>query len=303
MPSLSHEFLIDAFRARPELAPELMSRLGVTPPPYTKVSVADSNLTQVAPTTFQADLVLRLDQDGKVVASFVVEVQLQVDREKELTWPVYWATERASSGAPTWVLVVAFHENVAKWAREPISGGGGVLQPVVLGSRDVPRVETREEALRSVELALLSLLVHWKEEGAERLMNATMRAIESLADLDEGRAALYYAYMNFEMGPTNFTKLLERAMETEGFNFADTALAKRWLGQGEARGEARGRAEGEARGKAEALLRQMNRRFGPLSPETTERIRAASIEQLDRGMDAILDAENLEEVLDAVGSH
>ena len=298
MPKLSHEFLIEAFRTRPELVPELTSRQGVATPPYTKITVADSNLSQVAPTAFQADLVLRLENDGKVVASLVVEVQLQVDHDKELTWPAYGATERASSGAPTWVVVLAPYENVAKWAREPIDCGGWVFQAVVVGSSDIPRVETLEEALRSVELAVLSLLAHWKEEGAERLMGATLGAIDHLGDLDETRSALYYEYVALQIGPDQFDKLLERAMDTEGFQFAESALAKRWLSQG----SAKGRVEGRVEGRAEALLRQMNKRFGPLSPETTEQILAASIEQLDRGTDAILEAESLAEVLDAVGA-
>jgi len=69
--------------------------------------------------------------------------------------------------------------------------------------------------------------------------------------------------------------------------------------EGMAVGKEEGRAEGEAKGKAVTLLRQITKRFGPLAEETTARIFAASIEQLERGADAILDAQSLDDVLDA----
>ena len=60
-------------------------------------------------------------------------------------------------------------------------------------------------------------------------------------------------------------------------------------------------AKREARGEATLLVRLLNKRFGPITDETTARLLAAPIEQLERGTDAILDAQKLEEVLDAVG--
>lgn len=46
MPSLTHEALIQLFRDRPELAPELMrDALGVTLPAYTEVRTDSAELT------------------------------------------------------------------------------------------------------------------------------------------------------------------------------------------------------------------------------------------------------------------
>ena len=88
----------------------------------------------------------------------------------------------------------------------------------------------------------------------------------------------------------------------EGLQLSESAWAKWWIQQGEAKDKARGKTEGKAEGKAETLLRLMTKRFGPLAEETTARILAAAVEQLERGTDAILEAQSLDEVLDAIGA-
>lgn len=44
------------------------------------------------------------------------------------------------------------------------------------------------------------------------------------------------------------------------------------------------------------LQRQLQRRFGPLGPDTLARLTNASVEQLERWADNILDAKTLEDV-------
>jgi predicted transposase YdaD len=66
--------------------------------------------------------------------------------------------------------------------------------------------------------------------------------------------------------------------------------------EGKVAGKAEGRAEGIAEGKAEMLLLQLTRRFGPPSSEATRRVRAASVEELDRWADTIIDAPSLDAV-------
>jgi hypothetical protein len=65
-----------------------------------------------------------------------------------------------------------------------------------------------------------------------------------------------------------------------------------------AEGQAEGRAEGRAEGQAELLLKLLSLRFGALSPEVEERVRAARVEQLDVWAERVLSAANLQEVLD-----
>ena len=81
--------------------------------------------------------------------------------------------------------------------------------------------------------------------------------------------------------------------ENGGVPLSDTPLATMLMELGEARGE--------AKGCARILLRQMTVRFGPPSEQAESRIRSATIEQLERGTDAILTAQRIEDVLEAVG--
>lgn len=64
-----------------------------------------------------------------------------------------------------------------------------------------------------------------------------------------------------------------------------------------------GRAEGKAEGKVEMLLGLLRRKFGSLSPEIDERVRAASSDQLDEWSECLLGARELADVFDATTTH
>jgi len=59
-----------------------------------------------------------------------------------------------------------------------------------------------------------------------------------------------------------------------------------------------GKIEGKIEGEATLLERQITRRFGPPDAATHERIHTATIEQIERWGDRILDAPTLEAVFD-----
>ena len=57
-----------------------------------------------------------------------------------------------------------------------------------------------------------------------------------------------------------------------------------------------GRMEGTIEGRAAVLERQLRKRFGAIAPMYLERIRSASIEQLDLWAERILDAKSIQEI-------
>ncbi|MEO5376098.1 MAG: Rpn family recombination-promoting nuclease/putative transposase [Alphaproteobacteria bacterium] len=61
--------------------------------------------------------------------------------------------------------------------------------------------------------------------------------------------------------------------------------------------------DAEQRGKAEIVLRQLRRKFGPVSPEIEARLRAASSDQLDEWSERLLDARELSDVFDEPTTH
>ena len=80
-------------------------------------------------------------------------------------------------------------------------------------------------------------------------------------------------------------------------------VAEAWIEQGRAegieKGLADGRAEGRAEGQAGLLLRQLELRFGAVPEAARERIRGASVSELEVWAEAVLGAASLDEVLAA----
>jgi predicted transposase YdaD len=64
-----------------------------------------------------------------------------------------------------------------------------------------------------------------------------------------------------------------------------TRFAQDWIEEVRLEGEARGRQEGEA----VVILRLLNRRCGPLSEATTDKIKALPLDQLEALIEALLD--------------
>src|ERR1700729_1199507 len=61
MPSMAHEVLVDLFKNRPALGPELLSEvLGVALPSYDEARLASIDLTQIRPAEYRADVVVLL---------------------------------------------------------------------------------------------------------------------------------------------------------------------------------------------------------------------------------------------------
>lgn len=62
------------------------------------------------------------------------------------------------------------------------------------------------------------------------------------------------------------------------------------------KGRAEGHAEGHVEGRVATILRQLEKRFGPLPAGTDARVRGGSEAELTRWTDRILDARTLADV-------
>src|ERR1700691_3889412 len=140
MPSMAHEVLVDLFKNRPELGPELLTEaLGVALPSYNEARLVSIDLTQIRPAEYRADVVVLLLDAGAPISVVIVEVQLAVDDDTRFTWPEYTMGARAKYRCPAGLLV---------------------LPPPVLGRRAVPVITDPVEAVRRPELAVLSAMAH-----------------------------------------------------------------------------------------------------------------------------------------------
>ena len=152
VPSPLHEALVELFRARPQLAAELVQAAGGPPLPAfhqartTEAAFGDLNIAD-----YRADVVTLLeDPDGQPLFAITIEVQLGNDPRKPYTWPLYLATLRARRECPVLLIVVAPDPEVATWAVEPVElGPGFTFRPLVFGPQLIPWITSPEEARAS----------------------------------------------------------------------------------------------------------------------------------------------------------
>ena len=288
-PSVTHEALVQLFRDRPELAPELLrDALGISLPSFSEVRTEFSDFTQIVPTEYRADLVILLI-DGKPVLGIIVEVQLATDSDKLTSWPIYVVALRARLGCPACVLVVTPNEKVAAWASQPIElGPGGRLTPLVLGPSAIPAVGDIHSARREPELAVLSAMAHGHDPDADRAAHIALAALGACLDLDTERAAFYADVVRIALGDAA-RAALEALMQSPQRREFQSEFARKYVSLG--------RAEGRTEGQVELLIKLLTLRFGALPEAAVTRVRAASIDELERFAERVLTAETLDDVL------
>lgn len=282
------------------LALTLLRSLRVEVPAHQGIELVSSELNDVIPTEYRADLVLVLRREGRAVFAIVLEVQLAVDADKTFTWPVYLATLRARHRCPACLLVFASTRRVARWASRVIElGPGGTCQPSVIGPEGVPQVQTLEEALREPELAVLSAVAHAR---SPRARHTAVLALAAACSLTADETKLYSDWILSALGPA-----ARRAMEEMmALNFEPRSeLVREWLATGKAEGLAAGKAEGLAAGKAEgladglaeAVLAVLDARLVACGAEQREKIRACRDEAtLRRWLRGAVSVTQLEEL-------
>ena len=126
------------------------------------------------------------------------------------------------------------------------------------------------------------------------------------APMGQGKQGAVESYL-IKIENMNIEKLRDIVQRTIGTGDELMNLAERLGKEGEARGEARGEVRGEARGKAEGrtehavetALRLLTRRFGEPTEAVALRVRGASLVDLDRWTERVLDARTLDDVFAA----
>ena len=291
MPSPLHEALVTLFRDHPALAPELLAHiLRAEVPEYTEVQIDSADLTEIRPTEYRADAVVRLRRDDSVFG-IVIEVQLSKDEDKGFVWPVYIATLRNRIRCPVCLLVVAPDAKVANWARQPIVlGGNSRVVPWVLHGANIPEVVDLEQANAHPELAVLSALAHGRDPDADKAVAIALTAVKAAQVLDAARRDMYVDLIRCCL--SDAVRQVLDTMDPSKYQFKSD-LALRLVDQG----RAEGLAEGKVAGLAELTLLQLQQRFGSPSEVVQERIRHASAAELIALGTRLLSANTLSDAL------
>jgi len=281
MPSQLYEVLLQLFRNRPLLAPELLrDAVHVELPNFSEARIESADLTDVQPAEYRADLVVPL-LDGVPVLGIIVEVQLSQDDRKRFVWPVYAATLRARLKCRVCLLVVTVDEAVARWAAKPIDmGNGSRFVPLVLRPSGVPEVTDEGQAQSDPELAVLSAMAHGKDANTDKAVQIALVTELAIAGLDPDRSKLYFDLVRHSLSEAARRAL--QAMDLRKYEY-QSDFARHYI----------------ALGRAAMITKQLTLRFGPLTPEVEARIAAASIAELDGIGERLLAAQTLH---DALGS-
>ena len=279
MPSRLHEDLLRLFQNRPTLAAEwAREALHADLPPFTEARVDSSNLNDIRPAEYRADLVVLL-LSNRPIQGIVVEVQLARDEEKEYVWPAYVCNLRNRIRSPVCLLVITVDESVARWARRPVEiGGDNQFKPWVLSPSGVPRITDQATAKQDPELAVLSAVAHGRDSAVQIALAAEI----ALLDLDAERSTLYRDILTEALSEAARRAL--QSMTPAKYEYR-SEFAKRYYGQG------------LAEGRTGLILKLLTLRFGELPEAARTAVQAARIEELDRIAERLLTAASLEEVL------
>jgi hypothetical protein len=287
VPSFSHEKLVELFRNRGELAPELLGRHAQIFFAHDRAENASIDLSQIAPTEFRADAVVELrDADQATVAAIIVEVQLNIDREKEYSWPVYVPALRARLRCPVVLLVLASDPAVARWARAsiPLGHPGFHLAPVVIELAEVPRVTDPAEAASLPELSVLSAIGHPELEIART-------AIGAIEGLTEDHKRLYLDVIRAALPPSLRTALEAHMQRGKDLYLEDFAIGyyDQGLDKGLEQGLEKGLEQGATRGLHSAVLALLQAKLGTVAAQDLAAV------------DAIQDQRTLTELIVTLG--
>ena len=295
MPSYLHELLLLLFRNRSGSAADLLRELDVQLPEYDEVHVESSDLSNLQPAEYRADLVLFLVRGSHKVLGVIVEVQLGCDQDKPYVWPAYIANLRARHRCPVCLLVITIEDAVARWAGRTIELGPGTrCIPWVVGPSNTPVITELEDAKENVELAVLSAVEHGQSTDIQMVARIVAAAIVASANIDAEHSELYHDLILISLSEnapealeTTMNPLTNPFMNSLGFEYQSDFIRRHFC-------------QGKVEGRVEIVLKLLALRFGPLSEAVQARVRSAQYMEIDAVVERILTAQSLEETLSSL---
>jgi predicted transposase YdaD len=172
------------------------------------------------------------------------------------------------------------------------------LQLVLDDLSAVPDEELRARAASATVRLALFFLKHGRDsEDIDRRLLDWELLVKDVGDAASGLEALsvmvrYLFEVSEHVTREAVTGMLRSALGEQADEVIMT-IGQQLIEQGRKQGVEQGIEQGERK----LLLRQLVRRFGELPEKVVDRVNAASVEELERWADQILDAESIDDVL------
>jgi hypothetical protein len=136
---------------------------------------------------------------------------------------------------------------------------------------------------------IISLLARWPDRT-----EAIRRILRRIAALEPARRGRALAQLVILAGLRKLAREVEG--EARRMPILDDILDHEVLGREYKRGLKEGKQEGEQKGESHLLRRMVEKRFGSLPAWVEDRLRACSVEELERIGDRFVDAASLDEL-------
>lgn len=195
-----------------------------------------------------------------------VESQTDPDDAKCQSWPQYVGFLVAKYQCNVGLLVLSTKKATAAWARRPIRIGLPglppcmIVQPLVLGPDNVPRITDPAQARHDVGFTVLSALVHSRSEDANGILETLADALETI---DVHTATCYAEYTEAALSNTAAQQIWRALM---------ASTTRPYISQIRAEGIAAGRVEGRAEGEAEMIFAILDTRGITITNKARTRI-------------------------------
>ena len=262
---------------------------------------------------------LKSGQDARIYV--LLEHKSSVDYDTPLQIARYmlsiWARELKATPAHRklpMILPLVFYHGLGEWTvprslAEMIDAPDGVDDPLrgfAYTLRDLRRLDPWHLAQNpEVQAALVALWLVFEENVLPELLDLVTGGMVDGSEFESH--IITYISEKFNIDAPTLEASLQRTKPQRWEILMGTA-AESWLEQGRTEGKAEGKAEGEvlgiekgkvigiAEGKAETFLRQARLKFDAIPDARVAQVRAASLVQIDAWLDALILAEDLNDV-------
>ncbi|MEU1822336.1 hypothetical protein ABZ502_07775 [Streptomyces abikoensis] len=286
-----HEAAHRIFQDRPELLDPVFRILGVPLPEKSSVEVLTADVTEIRPLERRVDSVLRIeppDSSGGFILA--IEAQGRRDPDKAVSWAYYLSYLKAKYKCPALLIVVCQDKATADWAAGPFRLGPEgwtalSVHPLVLSPANVPVITAPDRAARNLALATFSAITHGSDQEAPAILEALARALNTA---DPESIAYYSELLEIGLGNSPARDIWRNLMPRTYFPGRGTLIEQTWL---------EGEAQGRLKERAESVVRVLEHRKIPVSPEVRERILTCTyLDTLGQWLDRAVTVSTAEEI-------
>ncbi|NUU26338.1 MAG: hypothetical protein HOV68_33280 [Streptomycetaceae bacterium] len=266
MVTSNHEAVHRIFQDHPELFAPVFKTLGMHMPENACIGVVTPDVTEIHPLERRIDGVFKIDQPDGPGLMLAVEAQQRRDKDKAVSWAYYLAYLKSKYKRPALLLVLGGDQTTADWASGPFALGplgwtSLYVHPLVLGPNNAPLILDPEQAAENLLLATFAAMTQGEHKQGRAILDALARALGRT-----DRASAHYFGQWVELGLANSPagKVWSDLMVAHNYFPHRKTMIGTALEEGEAKGFTRGTAQG--------ILRVLDARRIPTTPEIRDRV-------------------------------